>query len=283
MPIISISRGSYFRGKEVAKALAKELDYECVSREVVHEASDEFNIPEIKLVKALQDSPSLLKKFNRSKERYISIFKSSFLTHMLRENIVYHGLIGHFFLKDITHVLKVRINAKPEPEKLAAMLAENQREEDEFYHLQDDNEEQRRKNLHLYGKDTWNFNLYDLVISMDNFSTNDTVDMLAAVIRKEQFQETEQSRQMLLRYATQAKIEAYLSHISPRAEVKISEGNKAIISHIDGLLKSDKNIRKDFVSRIKEEMQIKDVIFKEPTKTYKGHINTFYNLDLSSE
>ena len=50
MPIITISRGSYSRGKAVAEKLAAKLGYELVSRDVLLEASDEFNIPEIKLI-----------------------------------------------------------------------------------------------------------------------------------------------------------------------------------------------------------------------------------------
>ena len=42
MSIITISRGSYNRGKEVAEKLAKELGYECISREILLEASTEY-------------------------------------------------------------------------------------------------------------------------------------------------------------------------------------------------------------------------------------------------
>jgi hypothetical protein len=45
MAIITISRGSYSRGKEVAEALADKLGYGCVSRDILLEASKEFHIP----------------------------------------------------------------------------------------------------------------------------------------------------------------------------------------------------------------------------------------------
>ena len=49
MSIITISRGSYSRGVEIAEKIAKRLGYECISREVLLEASKEFNIPEEKV------------------------------------------------------------------------------------------------------------------------------------------------------------------------------------------------------------------------------------------
>ena len=54
MSIITINRGSYSRGKQVAEKLALKLGYECISRDILLEASEEFNIPEIKLIRALQ-------------------------------------------------------------------------------------------------------------------------------------------------------------------------------------------------------------------------------------
>jgi hypothetical protein len=50
MPIIAISRGSYSRGSEVANRIAELLGYKCISREILIQASNTFNIPEIKLV-----------------------------------------------------------------------------------------------------------------------------------------------------------------------------------------------------------------------------------------
>ncbi|MGB9436525.1 MAG: cytidylate kinase family protein [Desulfobacterales bacterium] len=36
MGVITISRGSYSKGKEIAEKLAQQLGYECVSRDILH-------------------------------------------------------------------------------------------------------------------------------------------------------------------------------------------------------------------------------------------------------
>ena len=79
MPIITISRGSYSRGKEVAEKLAQKLNYECISREIILEACAEFNIPEIKLIRALHDAPTVLERFQHGKDRYLSYFRYALL------------------------------------------------------------------------------------------------------------------------------------------------------------------------------------------------------------
>jgi cytidylate kinase len=114
MSIITISRGSYSRGKEVAERLAGALGYECISRDILLEASEEFNIPEIKLVRAIHDAPSILDRFTYGKERFIAFFRATLLRRLQKDNLIYHGLAGHVFVQKIPHVLKVRIIANLE-------------------------------------------------------------------------------------------------------------------------------------------------------------------------
>src|SRR4030042_3904870 len=114
MSIITISRGSYSKGKEVAEKIAQKLGYECIARDTIIESSKEFNIPEIKLIRAIHDAPSILERFNCSKEKYLAYLHVNMLEHFPKDNVVYHGLAGHFFIKNISHVLKVRIIADME-------------------------------------------------------------------------------------------------------------------------------------------------------------------------
>lgn len=45
MAIITISRGSYSKGREVAEEVAQRMGYEVVSRDVLLEASERFHTP----------------------------------------------------------------------------------------------------------------------------------------------------------------------------------------------------------------------------------------------
>ena len=137
MSIITISRGSYSRGKDVAEKVAQALGYECISRDILIEASEQFNIPEIKLVRAIHDAPSLLDRFGHGKERYVAYFRAALLKHVQRDNVVYHGLAGHFFLMGIPHVLKVRIIADIEDRIKEEMKRENISAEDGPVHSEE--------------------------------------------------------------------------------------------------------------------------------------------------
>ena len=95
MSIITVSRGSFSRGKDVAEKLARELGYDCISREVILEASEQFDIPEIQLVHAIEDAPSILDRLTHGRERYLGYVRAALLKRVQRGDVVYHGFAGH--------------------------------------------------------------------------------------------------------------------------------------------------------------------------------------------
>jgi hypothetical protein len=57
MPVITIYRGAFTAGEEIAKGVAQALGYRCVSREVLIEASRNCGISEAKLNEILEKDP----------------------------------------------------------------------------------------------------------------------------------------------------------------------------------------------------------------------------------
>lgn len=279
MAIITISRGSYSRGKEVAEALAKRLGYSCVSRDILLETCEEFSIPEIKLVKALRDTPSILERFSHGKERYMSYFHAAFLNHMAKDNVVYHGLAGHFFLQDIAHAFKVRIIANMEDRVREEMKRENCSAEEARYMLKKDDNERNKWSLALYGKDTFNCNLYDMVLHIDTMTVEDVVDVLTAMVEKGRFDATPESLARLKEKTLVANIHAKIVSIAPRATVDVLDG-VATLGNLNGSLQNDGELRRKTADRLIEAYGLKDVVFAKPVKAKKDHINTFYNLDI---
>ena len=103
MAIITISRGSFSRGKEVAESLAQRLGYECVSRDILLAASTEFNIPEIRLVRALHDAPSVLERFSHGRERFIRYICSSLYNRVVKLKFPFDDGV---FVRNISKILK---------------------------------------------------------------------------------------------------------------------------------------------------------------------------------
>lgn len=280
MSIVTISRGPYSQGKKVAESLSEELNYECISREILLEASNSFNIPEVKLVRALHDAPSIFDHFQAGKKQYLDYFKSAFYTHMLKDNIVYHGHAGHFFLQNMSHVLKVRLNAHMSDRIKEEIRRERCTEEMAMRQLKKDDLERQRWSMQMYGKDCRDSRLYDIVLYVDALSVPDIVDILAKTVRKEHFRKTEASFEELKKRSLEAGVKAMATSVSPDAEVQLVADSSVELSHLTGSLKNDAEFRKDFSDKVKEELHLDQVLFRDELKPYKDHINNFYNLDV---
>jgi len=207
MAIVTISRGSYYRGKEVAEKLAKKLGYACISREILLEASEEFNIPEIKLIRAIQDAPTILERLTRSKEKYVAYIRAALLKHVQKDNVVYHGLFGHFFLQGIPHVLKVRIVGDLEARVADEVRREGISPAKAREILIRDDEERRKWAFQLYGADWWDATLYDLVIHLKNITVDDAVSLILHALQFPGFQTTPESQEAIDSLVEAARLE----------------------------------------------------------------------------
>ena len=197
MSIITISRGSYSRGKEVAEKLAQALGYQCLSRDILLEASERYNIPEIKLVRAIHDAPSILESFTYSKEIYVAYIRAALLHKARKDNLVYHGLAGHFLLQRIPHVLKVRIIADLEDRVQEEMKRENISAKEARRILRKDDEERRKWSKTLYGIDTWDPSLYDLVVRIKSLSVEGAVALIKCALQGHCFQTTPEGQKLV--------------------------------------------------------------------------------------
>ncbi|MGD2126817.1 MAG: cytidylate kinase-like family protein [Desulfobacteraceae bacterium] len=239
MSIITVSRGSYSHGKEVAEKTAQELNYRCVSREVLLEASKEFNVPEIKLLHAIRDAPSILDRFTYGKEKYIAYIQAAILKHLQKDNVVYHGFAGHFFVRDVPHVLKVRILADVE-NRIRIVMERNGVEKKEAVRTIKKLDGQRRKwSRHLYEIDTSDPGLYDIVIHLHKITVGDAVDLICHTATLERFNTTAESQRMMNNLALASAAKAALININPDIEVYSQDGVVYVKTHAHVSMEED--------------------------------------------
>jgi len=249
MSIITISRGSYSKGKEIAEKVAERLGYECVSRDVLLEASEHFNIPEIKLVRALHDAPSVLDRFTHGKQRYVAFLQEAFLEHVQKDNIVYHGLAGHFLLKGIKHSLKVRIIADLEDRIRLEMEREKISEDDARHVILKDDFERRKWSMANYGHDTAEAWLYDIVIHIRNITIDDAVNMISSTAGLPQFETTQESQKALDDRVLSAQVKSVLIQKWPDAKVSADEG--LVVIHVEAPVIKESLVREQILPEVR--------------------------------
>jgi cytidylate kinase len=257
MAIITISRGSFSKGKEIAEKLAARLDYRCISRDILLEASKEFNIPDMKLVRAIHDAPSVLERFTYGKERYIAFIRNELLEKIQDDNVIYHGLAGHFLLKEIPNVMKVRIIANMETRIREEMKRENIKRFEARYLLHKDDEERRKWSLSLYGIDTNDPKLYDLVLNISSISVDDAVEILFNTAQMKCFQINQKSKQAIEDQLLASRIQSVLIEKYPTAKVCCRNGECTV--SIKAPLLKEKKISEQVLKMIRKIPGIKEI------------------------
>jgi cytidylate kinase len=202
MSIITISRGSYSHGRVIAEKVAQELGYGCVSREIVLEASEQFNVPEAKLLLAVRDAPSILDRITHQKEKYIEFIRSALLKHVQEDNVVYHGFAGHLLLQRVPGVLKVRIIAAMEDRIREVKRRDRTTTEEARYMIKVVDEQRRKWSLHLYGAEPWHAGLYDIALNTRILSVENAVDTILRAVKLPAFQTTSATKEKLRELAT---------------------------------------------------------------------------------
>ncbi len=216
MSVIVISKGSYSHGNEVAAKVAQRLDLKCISRDLLIGASKKFNIAELRLIRAIEDAPSFLEKYTFGREKYIKYIKAAILNELAKGKVIYHGFAGHFLVRDISHVLKVRIIADMEERIAYMMKRENVSKDDAVQLVKKVDEERTKWSLKLYGIDNWDSRLYDLVINIGKVTLDHAVDLVCQTVQLKAFQPTAESQKQVEKKAREALLEAEdVNNISP--------------------------------------------------------------------
>lgn len=249
MAVITISRGSFSRGEEVAARVVERLGYTMISHEVISDASRKFQVPANKLERAIHFPPSLLERFFSGKQKYVAYVAAATLARFKSDNIVYDGLAGQFFASAISpmtakilayfkndnvvydgfaeqyysttvlHLLNVRITENLE-DRLYILTREKKLGREQAMRLLKREDQQRNAwSRYFYGVDNTDDDLYDLTLHMSKMRVEDAVDVICETVAKPRFKTTFQSQQAIEDLALAAEIRAALYDDYPGCEV----------------------------------------------------------------
>lgn len=224
MSVITISRGSFTHGAQVAEEVAGRLGYRCLSREVLLEASQHFNVPEASLVHAVDHAPSFLDRMTSGPQRYLAYIRCALLAELKKDNVVYQGFAGHFFVSDVAHVLKVRVESEMEERVRARMARDNVSAAQARASIERNDRERRRWSERLYHIDGRDSLLYDLMLRVGRLTVRNTVDIICDTVQLEQFRTTPESQQMMEDLALAAEVQSALSDLTCDVKVVATRG-----------------------------------------------------------
>ncbi|MEW6599451.1 MAG: cytidylate kinase family protein [Nitrospirota bacterium] len=112
MSILTVSRQFGSGGREIARAVASELNYDYVDKQRILEDIRAEGAEWEKWGEALDEHcPSVWEKYDWSFRGFAALVQSIIINHALKGNVVIIGRGGNFLLKDIASAFRVRITA----------------------------------------------------------------------------------------------------------------------------------------------------------------------------
>lgn len=196
MAIITISRGTYSGGKTIAEKLATRLGCPCVSLEDTFDAAREF-FPETELNATMMKPPGFLELMPGKRNAILNAIRVAMLTLSRDGNLVYHGFAAHLLLKDISHVLKTRVIADMEYRIQAAIACHGDTRDQARYRIKRLDKQSSNWSRFLYGVDSQDTSLYDVILHLEQLSIDGAVDTLARMTELEEFKPSVSSLQAL--------------------------------------------------------------------------------------
>jgi cytidylate kinase len=240
MSIVAICETLGSHGTEIGRELGRALGWEFADREIIAKAAERYGEGLMELQHVTDEKPTLWERFTDSKRHYLSYVEATILEMAAQDGAV---LVGHgaaIVLRDIPHVLRVRITA-PEP-----LRAERVRQEQGLASteaaldfLRDADRERASRMKFLYHVDLDDPLLYDLALNTERVSTAEGVRLIQEALQGAGVRPTEASRALARDRSLAAQAKARLlvepSTRSLRLSVTAARGHLTV----QGMVESD--------------------------------------------
>lgn len=236
MAIITISRGTKSGGDALAVCLGDKLGYPTLSRELLVEAASKLGVSEEKLRWSITGKIQFRERWKNERRLYLIALRAALAEHCLSGNLVYHGNAGHFLLKDVPIVLRVRLIAPMESRIHMIMDQEKMKYDTAKEYILCADRSRVEWTRFLYGV-TWSDpKLYDLVINLDRIDIDTACAMISSAVSLPHFTVTESALKSLANFALVSRVKLALAENPPARgiefDVRANDGKLEIFGEV---------------------------------------------------
>ncbi len=210
MPIITISRGAFSGGQELAEKVASALGYRCVSREVLVEASQRYGVPEAKFTEVLETSPHWWERWKESMRLYRIVLQAAMCEVAQGSSLVYHGHGGQELFPGVRHVLKVHLTAPMAYRIQQVRAREGLDETAAIQYIEQVDKARTRRLQAVFGADWRDPGRYDIVLNIAQMTLETAARLIVDAARGEEYQPTAESEQAFQNLTISARVQATL-------------------------------------------------------------------------
>ncbi len=211
MTVIAMPREMGSMGRDVALGLAEALKLQLVQHEIVEHVEDKMHVARGAVNRFLEGKASLLERWRIDGSGMSAYTVEELLEVAAQGNVLIRGWGATYALRDVPHVLCVRVCAPVEMRVQVLMermqLADR---EDAIREIESNDAAHAKTMLHLFQVDWQNPFLYDATFNMSKLSVPDCVASIKALSSQPAFQETDASRAVLADLTLAAQVKSAL-------------------------------------------------------------------------
>lgn len=232
MAVIAMTREMATRGKDVSARLAERLGLTVIHHEVVeHDIAERFGLPESQVHRLLEGEATLLERWKIDAKRLSRYTAEEILELAARGNVLIRGWGATYLLKDVPHVVCVRICAPMDFRERE--LARRMGVTDVTVARREINRNDAAQNSvmqKLFAIDWSDPALYALVLNAARVPVDDCVDHIVRAVESPAFAETKQSLRALADRLVEARVRRILqqhfgnSALSPSITPTVVDG-----------------------------------------------------------
>lgn len=211
MTIVAISRELGSAGTALGTAVAKELGFRCVDREIILKAAEAHQVPEEKLADVDERRLTFWERFDEEKRRFLVFIESAFYAHAEEGNVVMIGRGGPLLLQGVSHAMRVRIMA-PFNIRVDRVMEEYKLDKKAAAaRVRNYDREQAARMEYLFGVDWTSPDHYDFVLNTGEGTWSHYVEFLVMLARSARYRPTPESLQKVRDLSLASRVRAALA------------------------------------------------------------------------
>ena len=238
MSVVAICETFGSQGNEIGRELSRALGWEFADREIIAKAAERYGESVMELHHVSEEKPTLWERFTDSTRHYVSCIEATILEMAARGEVV---LVGHgaaIILREVPHVLRVRVTA---PEGLRAMRARQEQglatDQTAAEFIREADRERAARMKFLYRVDLDDPLLYDVAINTERVSVEGGVRILREALQNEFVKPTARTcasaRDLSLAAQAKARLLVDPTTRSLRLAVSAADGKLTVMGQVD--------------------------------------------------
>lgn len=259
MAIITITRGLHSGGEEIAESVAKTLGARCASSEVLMEAAKNFNVPETKVSQVFEKSPSFWERMTESRRTFLAYIQATLAEWAGEDSLVYHGNAGQELLREVPHVLKVRL-IYPIPFRVQRIMDQfNQSREEAERFVQHIDDERTKRMQYMFHADWRDPGRYDIMLRMERIPKDHAEKVILDLTKLPQFQLDDGKRAAFQDFIIKTRVYALMaSTVVGRLSLINVIVNDGVVT-LEGTLTSHEAMIEQIVAEVEKMEGVREV------------------------